>query len=270
MQAQAPEGTLFPPVTPELPRAAIFFRGSAVVGSTGIRPTLAGEALVHYEKMFVEQAMHDERLAAKAAGRQRRQKGSAVPALLLTGTPRGSFGLEFTPQLQEDHALLEVHRSSLQNISEALLLAVESDNADTLIESIPAKVLQPLTRFFRTLANNKAELRLAMPGSRSRTVTAEQAMSTVERLERTIVQEEVEKTGTFRGLTRESGYFDLVLEGGVLLTGTVADAFTEEDLDRIDSLTNKKCIASLQETRITKAGKMTQSYILLNAETAPA
>ncbi len=60
LQAQAPDGTLFPPVIPEMPRAAIFFRGSAVEGSTGIRPALAGEALIHYEKMFVEQAMHDE------------------------------------------------------------------------------------------------------------------------------------------------------------------------------------------------------------------
>jgi len=191
-----------------------------------------------------------------------------VPALLLTGTPRGSFGLEFSPQLQEDHALLEVHRSSLKHIAEALLVAVESETADTLTERIPAKVLQPLTRFFRTLANHKAELRLAMPGSRSRTISAEQAMSTVERLERTIDQQEVEKVGTFRGLTRESGYFDLVLEDGSVLTGTVADAFTEEDLDRIDSLTNKKCIASLQETQITKAGRTTSSFILLDAEPA--
>jgi hypothetical protein len=216
--------------------------------------------------MFVEQALHDEREAARSAGRQRRQRGSAVPALLLTGTPRGSFGLEFTPQLQEDHALLDVHRGSLEHIAEAIITAAESESADQLAETIPAKVLQPLTRFFRTLANYKAELRLALPNGRSRSISAEQATGTAERLERTIAQEEVQRTGTFRGLTRESGWFDLVLEDGAVVTGVVADAFTEEDLDRIDALTNKRCLASLQETRITKAGRTTSSVILLDAK----
>ena len=92
-----------------------------------------------------------------------------------------------------------------------------------------------------------------LPGGRSRTISSEQATGTAERLEKTIDQKEIEKVGTFRGLTRESGYFDLVLEDGTVVTGIVADAFTEEDLDRIDSLTNNRCRASLQETRITKA-----------------
>ena len=61
-------GTLLPKETPVLPRAAIFLRGGGVQDSEGIRPGLAGEALIQYEKMFTEQALHDERLAAKSAG----------------------------------------------------------------------------------------------------------------------------------------------------------------------------------------------------------
>lgn len=268
LHAQNTHRTLFPAVTPELPRAAIFLRRGGVEGTTGIRPALAGEALIHYEKMFIEQAIHDEREAARSSGRQRRQRGAAVPALLLTGTPRGSFGLEFTPQLQEDHGLLEVHRHSLQHIAEALMTAAESNSVERLTDAIPAKVLQPLTRFFRTLANFGAELRLAIPGSDSRTISAEQATATAERLERTIEQQEIIVTGVFRGLTRESGYFDLVRDDASTITGVVADAFTEDDLERIDLLTNERCSATLQETRITKAGRSNATFILLEARAA--
>lgn len=45
--------------------------------------------------------------------------------------------------------------------------------------------------------------------------------------------------GTFRGVTREIGYFDFLTDEGILITGRVADYFTEEDLERIDALTNQ-------------------------------
>lgn len=59
------KGSLLPKESVVLPRAAIFLRGGGVQDSAGIRPSLAGEALIQYEKMFTEQAIHDEREAAK-------------------------------------------------------------------------------------------------------------------------------------------------------------------------------------------------------------
>src|SRR5690606_2757419 len=56
----------------QLPRTAIFLRGGGVQDSDGIRPSLAGEALIQYERMFTEQALYDEREAAKDAGKSRR------------------------------------------------------------------------------------------------------------------------------------------------------------------------------------------------------
>lgn len=87
-------GTLIPNEPVALPRAAIFLKGDGVLDSEGIRPALAGEAMIQYEKMFTEQAMHDERDAARKDGRHRRKRGTPKPSLLFTGTPRGSFGLE--------------------------------------------------------------------------------------------------------------------------------------------------------------------------------
>src|SRR5215469_10118159 len=57
--ALSQNGSLFPRDIHELPRAALFLRGGDVQ-EEGIRPSLAGEAMIQYEKMFIEQALHDE------------------------------------------------------------------------------------------------------------------------------------------------------------------------------------------------------------------
>ena len=73
--------------------------------------------------------------------------------------------------------------------------------------------------------------------------------------------------GTFRGSTRESTVFDLLPDEGGLITGTMADNLTEEDFDRIDALTNKRCVASLQVTTLRPVvAAPRQEYLLLDAK----
>jgi hypothetical protein len=269
--ARQQPGILLPREIPLLPRAAVFLRGGGVQDSVGVRPSLAGEALIQYEKMFTEQALHDERIAAKNAGRQRRPRGASTPGLLFTGTPRGSFGLEFMPQIGEDDALLDVHAKSLVNVADALIRVAESDSAslDEVVKGIPSRVLQPLISFLRTLAQNDAELRLAFHDRPSRSLSSSQVKVAAERLERDVEQETIDVAGTFRGVTRESGVFDLRTSEVDVITGTVADQLTEEDLERIDLLTNEQCVANLQKTTVRKiTGAKIPSYVLLDAHSA--
>ena len=267
--AQPQNGKLFPLDTHELPRAALFLRGSGVQGSEGIRPALAGEALIQYEKMFIEQALHDEREAARSAGRQRRRRGALTPGLLFTGTPRGSFGLEFVPQPTEEGSLLEVHARSLRNVAEALVRVAGSDaeSLDEAIGPIPLRMLQPLKQFLKTLADYGAELRLAFHDRPSQSLTASQIQKAAERLEKDVMEDEVQLSGTFRGVTLESGHFDLRPDAADVITGIVADDLTEDDLERINGLTNKRCEARLLKTTIRRiSGTSSSTYVLLSAE----
>jgi hypothetical protein len=260
-------GTLLPKETRILPRAAIFLRGGGVHDSEAIRPSLAGEALIQYEKMFTEQAIHDERLAARTTGRQRRPRGAPIPGLWFTGTPRGSFGLEFSPQIGEDESLLEVHAQSLENIADALtrVAASGSLSLDEIVSNIPSRVLQHLKQFLTVLAQNGAELRLAFPDRPSRFLSESEVKIAAERLDREVTQETLAIKGKFRGLTLESGSFDLITDDG-LIKGTVADDLTEEDLERIHNLTNQQCVADLERTTVRKVGGTeTTSYVLLDA-----
>jgi hypothetical protein len=262
-------GSLLPKKAFFLPRAAIFLGGGGVNDSQGIRPTLAGEVLVQYEKMFTEQALHDEREAAKKLGRQRRPRGAPTPELLFTGTLYGSFGLEFSPHTKGDESLLEVHAQALVNVANALVLvaANQSEPLSEIVQKIPPRVLPPLKQFMNTLAQHGAEVRLAFPDGPSRSLSIDQVKNAAERLEKEIKQETVEIPGVFRGVTRESGIFDLKIDAGDVITGTVADNLTEEDLERIDLLTNSPCIATIQRTIVSQiTGAEIPGYVLIDAK----
>jgi hypothetical protein len=267
--AQRQNGHLFPQDIGELPRSALFLKGGGVQNSLGIRPALAGEVLIQYEKMFIEQALHDEREAARKTGRQRRPRGAASPGLLFTAAPRGSFGLEFVPQTTEAGALLDLHAQSLVNVAEALERVAGNDavSLDEALQPIPTPMLAPLKQFFKTLARYGVELRLVSPDGPARSLSAEQIQNAAERLERDVTEETVEISGTFRGVTLESGHFDVKSEDGEVITGLVADDLTEEDLERIEGLTNKHCAARLQKTTVrSRSGASRSTFVLLSAE----
>lgn len=270
-RAQRVEGSLLPKVESQMPRAAIFLRGGGVSGAQGIRPNLAGNVLIQYEKMFTAQAIHDEREAAVSAGRQRRPRGAPVPELLFTSTPRGSFGMEFVPQPTSDTSILAVHERSFRNVASAItaVSAPEASVAAAAIRQIPSAVLQPLKQFVRVLSEYKAELRLAFPDRPSVAVSSAQLKSASERLEREVSQDILEVLGVFRGVTRESGHFDVKTESGEVLTGIVSETFTEDDLTRVDALTNRRCRATIQRTVVSNvAGALPAEYILLDAVSA--
>jgi hypothetical protein len=256
----------------EPPRTAIFIRGDAVQGTEGIRPKLAGEALIQFEKMFTEQALHDEREVAKSAGRSRRPHGAGIPGLLFTGTPRGSFGLEFVPMLPDDAPLREGRVKSLDNVSDAIVRVATADEAtvDTAIGSVPTAVLQPMKLFMKTLAKHGAELRLAHSDRSSQSLTTSQITTAFERLDREVTEEEVVLPGTFRGLTLQTGYFDFRLQDGAELSGVVGGELSETDLLQIHARTNHACEAILRKTTIRLvAGQSQTTYVLLGARDLP-
>jgi hypothetical protein len=249
-----------------LPRVAIFLRGGGVFGSEGIQPALAGEALIQYEKMFTEQAIHEEREAAKKSGRRRRPRGASTPGLLFTGTPRGSFGLEFVPQSTSDSALLEVHGRALTHVTEALARVISSDirSLEDIVRIIPSRVLKPLKQFITVLAEYGAEIRLASHDRKSVAFVANQIRTVAERLDKEVIEDTIEVQGIFRGVTLESGNFDFKTNAGELLTGTVSDYLSDDDLERISVLTNKMCVAKVLKTTVQNvAGLPSSTYILI-------
>lgn len=252
-----------------LPRAAVFVRGTSVNDSAGIRPSLAGELLIQYEKMFLEQAVHDEREAAREDGRRRRRRGAVTPGLWFSGTPRGSFGFEFTVQHVGDEPMHAIHAKSLQNVAKAVIRIADSepDSLPEIIDAIPSRVLQPLKQFVATLAQHQAEIRLAFDNGPGKVLTANQIARAAVHLEREVRQDTVSISGVFRGVTLDTGNFDLRTQDNEVITGTVADDLSDDDLQRLNQLTNQPCTAELQKTTVDKvSGSSVTKYILVDAK----
>jgi hypothetical protein len=260
-------GYLIPPETYRVPRVALFLRGAGVKGTEGIRPSLAGEVLIQYERIFSEQAMHDERVAAQESGRQRRKRGTPKPELLFTGTPRGSFGLEFSPQLQGDAESSKALSLSLVHVAEVLDRVSDSSLAlEQRIDDVSPRVLTQVKRFFKALATHDAELRLAFEDRPSKKITSDRIARTANLLEMDWQQEELIVQGFFRGLTRETTMFDFKSDSLGVISGMLDEGLSEEDYDRINALTNQRCEAIIQKSVLKQvSGSNRTSYVLMDA-----
>lgn len=265
-----PTGTIpFP--EPVIPRFAIFLKGPGVQDSLGIRPQLAGDALIQYERMFEEQAIHDERRVARDHGRERRHRGSSTPSLLFVGTPRGSFGLELTPQ-SRDFELIEVHANSLRTIADAIsqVASDDTDSIDRALTKVARRVLPAMKSFFSALSKHGAEMRLAFSDAEPRTITAQQIQLAAERLNQEVSESDVTLAGIFRGLTFDTLTFDFNSDERGAITGTADDALDDDDLTRILGLTNQRCTIKLTQRIVRHAdGRSQSTYMMLDVQPEP-
>jgi hypothetical protein len=265
-------GVLFPD-EPPIPRAAIFLRGTAVFGEESIRAGFAGELLSSYERMYQEQAVHDERVAAQLQGRHRRPRNTPVPELRFTGTPRGSFGFEFSPHSPEHDKNLRLHAQSLTRVAETVVAITNPDHSTfaASVSEVPRGMLGPLKGFLRSLSQNGAEIRFAFEDRQSQVIEYEQIATAVLRLEKEVAVGTEKIPGTFRGLTMDTGKFDFRTQTQQSISGAVAEELSDEDLVRIEKLINQACVATIETTTFsTKVGSDTMKYVLLDAEAADA
>ena len=255
-----------PPEQVPFPRTAMFLRGDGVQGLDGIRPGLAGEILIQYEKMFVEQALRSERAIAQDSGRSRRPKGATAPGLLFTGTPRGSFGLVFVPLSPADSTLRDVYIQSLNSVTDSLIRVASGASSfmDATLDGIQSPVLRPMRQLLRTLAKYGTGLRMAFDDRPPQSVSADQIAKAVEQLDRDVSEEQVEVLGEFRGVTLLTGHFDFMTDDSKPISGIVTEQLAIEGLDRIHALTNHTCKAILWKTTFRSIqGAQRISYLLI-------
>lgn len=120
--------------------------------------------------------------------------------------PRGSFGLEFVPQVSDDASLLASSTRAIETISETLTKVAGEDEpaAEAAMAALLSAVLEPMRLFMKVLAKHGAELRIAYGTQRSATITSRQVGAAFDRLDREVNETEVVMQGKFRGMTLET------------------------------------------------------------------
>lgn len=243
-------------------RTVLFFSGEPVQGSFGIDAAFAGKVLEPFQSMVM--ADYADRWHG-VVGRRGRRSGEAQSRLLLTGLPRGSFGLELTradnDELFEEDQLAD----TLAHVTRLVEASSRSDEDFAAeLDSTAPRVIQNLREFLEVVSKNKAGLRLETGDFRC-VVTPVQADEAFQRVAGTITNEEtVEESGVFKGVLLDSWKFDFLTDSNHSVGGKIDENLTEEQVVALNrEFFNERCEATLLKTTVLfKNGRVRTTYQL--------
>lgn len=257
------------PSSPPLPRAVLFFTGDPVEGSTGIEIDFMTKVLEHFQQMV--KTLYAFTKHGRIGGRAR-QAGAAESRLLLTGTPRGSFGLELSQPRTTDFVSAGQLSETLVQLTRLIQSAGEDDEAFIVeLGEVPARILSRLQRFFKVLTDSKASLRLESGPlhvrlDKEKVAQASERVSTIEKL-----TSEIEIPGQFRGATLDTWRFDFRADDGRTISGRIAGDVPEEVAAAMNGFTNQSCTAFLKRTLLrTRGAEAKERFELHRLEPAAA
>ena len=250
-------------------RAVLFFSGEPVIGSIGIDAAFAGRVIEPFQKMVAADFAFRWHHHSKARGRV---LGESNSRLMLTGLPRGSFGLELTAVPADDLFTENEIADSLSHVTRMVEASARSDEdfASELSETAP-RVVQNLKSFLDVVSKSKAGLRLES-GDRRCEMTAAQALKAFERVAETnTIEETVSLSGTFRGVLLGSWMFNFTTTSGEDIAGRISQDLSEAEVVEFDrQYLNQSCTATFLKTQVSfKNGRNRVTYLLTNVEPEP-
>ena len=252
------------PVGQKEARTVLFFSGKPVQGSIGIDANFAGRVLEPFQNMVM--ADYADRWHGTVGSRGRRS-GESESRLLLTGLPRGSFGLELSKADNDELIEEDQLADTLAHVTRLVESASRSDEdfASELDETAPRVILK-LKEFLGVVAKGDAGMRLETGDFRC-TLTPIQANEAYDRVSGTITNEdEVEEVGVFKGALLESWRFDFVNRDGHKISGKLDEDLTPEQVEALArAFFNRECKANMIKTTVLfKNGRIRTTFTLKN------
>jgi hypothetical protein len=237
------------PAVVKEPRVVLFFSGRPVAGAQGIDASFATGVINQFLEMVKTEYSV---LRHGTVGSRGPRRGEAEAKLLLSGLPRGSFGLELsrppTDELLPDESL----SNTLIHLTELIQSAAQSDDvfAGAFSKTTP-RLLHRLRDFLNVVAEGDASLRV-VTGDVECSLDKGSVSKAAERVNSTETTERsVSIVGTFRGALLDSWRFDFRSSDGRVIEGRIAEDLQESDVVGMLGLTNKECRATLKEISVS-------------------
>lgn len=189
---------------------------------------------------------------------------------MLTGLPRGSFGLELSQPGSGELSTGEQLSEVLVRLTDLLGAAGRSDEEFVhAMDDVSPRVYGRLPEFFGALRDHGASIRM-QTGDLEFTLDQERVGAAVARVSAVHTEEAEEAVpGVFRGATLDTWRFDFRRVDGETLAGRLSGDLGEAQAGVMLALTNRKCIARLKVTRITtQGGAVRTRYVLLGLDAA--
>lgn len=247
------------------PRTVLFFTGSPVLGSRGIDAQFAATVLHPFLEMVKSEYSAEKH---GNVGERGPRKDEDEARLLLTGLPRGSFGLELSQPESEDLFAGEQLSNILVRLTDLLSAAGKSDEDFVhALEDVSPRVYGRLPEFFRALRDNGANIRM-QTGDLEFELDQDSIAGAVDRVSSVHTTEsEEEVPGHFRGATLDTWKFDFRSDGGETISGRLSGDLEEGQVAQMLALTNQPCVARLKVTKVTtQGGAVRTRFELLNIE----
>jgi hypothetical protein len=251
------------PVGSKEARTVLFFSGEPVYGSRGIDAEFAAHALLPFLEM-----VKTEYSAAKhgRVGERGPRRDEDEARLVISGLPRGSFGIELEHGASNDLFSEEQLSDVLVRLTDALSAAGKSDEDFVhALENLSPRVYGRLKEFFKSLHDYNANIRMQtgdLEFSLDQNHVA-QAFSRVNSVH--TVENEVEKSGVFRGATLDTWTFNFRTDDGVTISGKLSPDLEESRAAEMLQLANQRSVAKLKETKVTtQGGAVRTRYELVN------
>jgi len=253
------------PPSPPRPRTVLFFAGPPVLGSQGIDAEFAASALRPFLEMVKTQ--YSAQKHGKVGARSPR-KDESEAKLLLTGLPRGSFGLELSQPQPSDFIAAEQLSDALVRLTEVLAAAADTDERFAFsLAKVSPRVLPRLKEFLDVVVEQNALLSVES-GELKIDMTQERVTAARERVGATKTDDrQITLEGVFRGATLDSWRFDFRTISGETISGRIDEEIEDAKVEAMLPLTNHECRATLRETIITtRDGAQHRRFELLSIE----
>jgi hypothetical protein len=192
------------------------------------------------------------------------RRGESEARLLLTGLPRGSFGLELSQPDSEDFLAAEQLSGVLVQLTKVIESAGQNDESFAFaLEDVSPRVVPRLKEFFKVVSDNKAIMRVAS-GDLECQLGQQNVVQAYERVKATETKEDpIELTGIFRGATLDTWRFDFRNDDGENISGRLAEDVSEAEALNMIHLTEKHSKANLRRFTVsTRSGTIHTRYEL--------
>ena len=232
------------------------------LGTRGIDAQFASNVIDHFLQMVKSQYSAVKHGDVGARGVRR---GESEARLLLTGTPRGSFGLELSQPNPEDFIAAEQLADVLVQLTKLIESAGKDDESFAFaLDEVSPRVIQRLKEFFKVTSESKARMRI-VSGDLECQLDETAVAQAFERVSAAETKDErLEMPGTFRGATLDTWRFDFRTEGGENLSGRLGEDVTPEEALEMIHLTDLSCLATIHRTVVTtRTGVLRTRYELV-------
>lgn len=245
-------------------KVQLLFSGNAVIGSKGIKSTFISKVVKPFQELIkTESAM----VRFGTVGSRGLAKKAGETNLYLTALPRGSFGIELTHLNSKDLFNEEDISTAISNVITLVESTAESDEKfEDVIGSASGRHLNNLRKFLKEIKDEHSILKMDS-GSKTLVLPEEKILQAFDRVDSTQTDEHEDlRRGVLRGVLLESGKFEFVDSTGQMISGSIHESLSEEDIFHFDrEYLNKECIVSfLVRTTIFKTGRTKTVYELLS------